>query len=1216
MKELFYQIKLGGSDVVLTRAEDIKLALTEINKQLKVTDDNDAYDKLKEQQLKLLAAQKDVRKEQNLLIKEFRGTSAGIDSYRDLEARLEKAREAYRNLTGEQRKNSVVAEELRQDIKELNTELKSIDKDLGLSFRSIGDYQGGILDALDRVIPGLSGLRGELEGIGELGGFDKLLGLGFGAFAAVEVIGQATAEVQEFVVELNDLRREVNAITRETGEGLDEITVRSAALAAGFNADSNEIVRAANSVAKNFEIGFGETFDFLEAGFARGLDKGGEFLDGVREYAPQFADARLSAGELFSVLELQLTQGIYSDKGVDAIKEAAISLRELNGTTIDALDQIGISAEEVRAAIEEDGLGGAISLVSNRLQDFRDDSTEVGVVLADVFRGAGEDAGIDFVKSLGNIQDGYAELDEETARYVENQQRVIESNKDLIEVQNQVAKRFDESSIGFEVAGNKLQEFFVRVLLRIIEIFEPVVDGFRQVFNAIGDLGRQLGIIGGDFDFMEAAVRVVTNGINVFAVALRFVATQVNNVVESVRSYIDSSPALQVAIRRGVELWNQTREAIGLIPAVVAGVREAVAQGVENMKANIEDFYLSARIRFEQLRSLNPFGDAAEQAEETITRLTARRQEIEDSGRTIGEAYAEGFKKAVEAAAVDVVDPVGGGSNDDGAGLLGGSSADEEARLEKERERIEKLRELRRNAADDEARFEIEKQELLRSLAAKVIDEEIKLMEDGIEKEKAIIRDRFDDRLVEIGKIESDFLRKVAETEAKLVEAFGEGSAELLNFREKSAEGLIEVQNQVGELEANARRQKNKELLAIDEEFALEASKQRLEDLKRRIFDADRVGEEEIRKLRERLADQQITEEAFREESYQIAKLQLEEQASLLNEELEAVNLKVEADIPGAQEEFNKLKSLKAETDEELIKLEEDRAKAVDEIRKMEAELWKEDLSKILGFVSQGLDIFGDFFDSLSERRVAKLDEETEKREETIDALKEQLDEADGIQAESLRARIRQEEKGLEEINKKRAEAERKDAIREKGIAITKSIINTALAITKVLPNLILASVIGGFGALQTAAIAAQPLADGGKVGATGESAIVSVSGELIGDRGLVVAKSAKGDDRLIYARADEAVINQEQINLLGGAAMMRAVGIKGFADGGAIVPRSPSLNPSSGGGGVLGMIDALNKKTDAINSRFDRMKVFIVDEELSENESDKNFIKVTTELE
>ena len=108
---------------------------------------------------------------------------------------------------------------------------------------------------------------------------------------------------------------------------------------------------------------------------------------------------------MLNIIDRQVDAGIFSDKGIDAVKEATIRLRELPKPVREALSAIGIDAEKIRKKIDEEGIGAAIQSVSAKLGDFKDDSPEVGQAIADIFGGAGEDAGVDFIKSLATIED-------------------------------------------------------------------------------------------------------------------------------------------------------------------------------------------------------------------------------------------------------------------------------------------------------------------------------------------------------------------------------------------------------------------------------------------------------------------------------------------------------------------------------------------------------------------------------------------------------------------------------------------------------------------------------------------------------------------------------------------------------------------------------------------------------------------------------------------
>jgi hypothetical protein len=89
---------------------------------------------------------------------------------------------------------------------------------------------------------------------------------------------------------------------------------------------------------------------------------------------------------------------------VDAIKEAALSLREMTDPAKDALAAIGMSGEEVLRQIEsgEKSYFEVIKEISAKTNEFGQGSQEAGMILADVFKGAGEDAGR-FIFSLDTL---------------------------------------------------------------------------------------------------------------------------------------------------------------------------------------------------------------------------------------------------------------------------------------------------------------------------------------------------------------------------------------------------------------------------------------------------------------------------------------------------------------------------------------------------------------------------------------------------------------------------------------------------------------------------------------------------------------------------------------------------------------------------------------------------------------------------------------------
>lgn len=128
--------------------------------------------------------------------------------------------------------------------------------------------------------------------------------------------------------------------------------------------------------------------------------------------------------------------------------------------------------------------------------------------------------------------------------------------------------------------------------------------------------------------------------------------------------------------------------------------------------------------------------------------------------------------------------------------------------------------------------------------------------------------------------------------------------------------------------------------------------------------------------------------------------------------------------------------------------------------------------------ISDGL---ASVMNDMYEARIDKLDEEQEANEDAYDKEVERIEklqEQGAISAEEAEARKRAAEDKTkqkeEEIAKRKAELQQKQANWDKANSIIQATIATALAVTKSLPNLILAALVGAMGAAQIAVIASQ----------------------------------------------------------------------------------------------------------------------------------------------
>lgn len=123
--------------------------------------------------------------------------------------------------------------------------------------------------------------------------------------------------------------------------------------------------------------------------------------------------------------------------------------------------------------------------------------------------------------------------------------------------------------------------------------------------------------------------------------------------------------------------------------------------------------------------------------------------------------------------------------------------------------------------------------------------------------------------------------------------------------------------------------------------------------------------------------------------------------------------------------------------------------------------------------------IMTDIYDS----RIKRVEEEQEANEEAGEKELERIEKLENsgvITKEEAEARKRAAEQTTanknKELEKKKEALQQKQAKWEKANAISQSIIATALAVSKALPNLVLAALVGTLGAAQLATIIAQPI--------------------------------------------------------------------------------------------------------------------------------------------
>ena len=290
----------------------------------------------------------------------------------------------------------------------------------------LGEKYGEVKKEIDGTTSKLSSLKGALKPIGPL-----LLA----TFSVTAILAFFKTIATQISV-LRKLKGTIYQITRLQGESLDQATSKIQALSETFDADSKKMTEAAQNLSQQMSIDFSEALDLIKQGYLDGADANGDFLDKVREYPALLNEAGLSAEQSIALMTQEIKQGIYSDKGVDAIKEANLRLREMTPAAESALNAIGISSANLQKELTEGSITTfeAIQKVSERLDTLPPQSKIVGQAIADIFGGPGEDAGLRYLSNLHKIDLTTNDLLTTTNKYTLAKELELKANKDLNDV--------------------------------------------------------------------------------------------------------------------------------------------------------------------------------------------------------------------------------------------------------------------------------------------------------------------------------------------------------------------------------------------------------------------------------------------------------------------------------------------------------------------------------------------------------------------------------------------------------------------------------------------------------------------------------------------------------------------------------------------------------------------------------------------------------------
>jgi hypothetical protein len=494
-KVIGFKIQIEGLAGTIETATQLKRQIAELNSALKKTADVDEIKKLEKKLIDLKAAQSlvnDVTREQVKLRKE---EIAGIDksegAYRRLSKELNDQRKRYKDLAAAQQDNTQEAKDLLVSIGALDKRLKGIDATVGQFQRNVGGYT----EALSNFFPKLGGTIGNVTGlVGDLSsGFANLgkttgvaniglggIGLALTAFSGISAI---IDEISQSARAIFDLKLQLENFG-VAAENLDQVAVRAQTIGEIFKVSADEVAVAANTLVKEFGVPFEKAFDTIQAGFLKGADAQGEFLQELKEYPAQFKLAGIGIEEFLAVSIDSANKGVFSDKALDAIKEFGTEVRDQTKSAKDAL--IGAFGEEFAtnlfANVKNGSItsGEALQIVTKEIENVGLNSVDLQRLISSLFKGAGEDAGA-YVLSLGEVLNNTDNLFVAETDLQKQLERNIKVTQDL----NEETAKYSQTVIDAEISRKEFLNGLKSIALFIGDTFIGIINAVAVSFSEL-----------------------------------------------------------------------------------------------------------------------------------------------------------------------------------------------------------------------------------------------------------------------------------------------------------------------------------------------------------------------------------------------------------------------------------------------------------------------------------------------------------------------------------------------------------------------------------------------------------------------------------------------------------------------------------------------------------------------------------------------------------
>lgn len=403
------------------------------------------------------------------------------------------------------------------------------------SFDDVSDSLEDVRDRSDKASDGFTAMKGVAanlytEGIkfvtdGLHDMYDLLLesDSAVGSFAVKT--GTAASDMGQYKDIINDIYESGNGeslsnvsdtmalVVQQFGDlndaDLSDITENLFTMESYFGYDAQEQLRAVKMLMDQFGVSSDEAFSMMIQGSQQGLDKNGDLLDSINEYAVHYQQLGYDADDFFNSLANGTASGTFSvDKLGDAMKEFGIRTKDTADSTTEGFSLIGLDADEMREKFSQGGETARQATEDTLTALFQmDDQVKMNQAGVDLFGTMWEDLGAAGVKALMNVN-GNITTSKETLEEV-----------DKIKF-NGVERRTE--SLGRKFKTEITQPIFDKAMPKLESAMDYISNNMDHIIDAIKKVGEAMKIalaIGTVTKFVSSAVSGMTAVVNAIKAA-------------------------------------------------------------------------------------------------------------------------------------------------------------------------------------------------------------------------------------------------------------------------------------------------------------------------------------------------------------------------------------------------------------------------------------------------------------------------------------------------------------------------------------------------------------------------------------------------------------------------------------------------------------------------------------------------------------------------